>query len=172
MSAKSNYQTPYKKKRIEHSTMVKLYLLAYDLFAVTFAYFFALLIRFDFRFSMIPEIYLNGWLGFAPIYAIISVVVFWRFRLYKSIWRFASFTELQRIVASSIVTTLIHVLGITFFFLRMPISYYVIGAIGQMILVTAIRFSYRFVLLLRESRERNSAENVMVIGMHSIIGTT
>jgi len=166
-----------------HWHLVSFYLVAYDAIAVTAAYFLALLIRFDFSFSRIPIVYLKPWEYFAPIYAIICILVFWRCRLYRSIWRFASFTELERITQATLLTTVIQIIGVTitlriviqdtqYVLNRMPFSYYIIGAIFQFILITAIRFSYRFILLLRASRDSKKANKVMLIGMHSIIGTT
>ena len=175
MSAKSDYKTPYQKKRVEHSTLVKAYLAAYDVIAVSLAYFLALLVRFDLRFSYIPTIYLEPWLRFAPIYAVICILVFWRLRLYRSIWRFASFTELQRITIATVVTTVLHIVGVTvtlqvlphiseYTVSRMPLSYYLMGPIIQFFLITGIRFSYRFILLLRSRNTVKANKNVMVNG--------
>lgn len=168
-----------KNKRLLHWQNVTVYLILYDLIAVTASYFFALLLRFDFRFSMIPSAYFGPWKMFAPIYAVFCIIVFWRLRLYKSIWRFASFTELKRIAIATVITFAAHILGITVLmhftgniFSRMPISYFIMGICFQFILVTGVRFSYRFVLLLRSSRYGKDNDRVMLIGMHSIIGTT
>lgn len=172
-----------KLNSIKHWQLVSFYLVVYDILAVTASYFLALLVRFDFSFSRIPIIYLQPWLLFAPIYAAICVLVFWRLRLYRSIWRFASFTELERLTLASIVTTVIHIVGVTialhqvvkgtqYTVTRMPISYFIMGAIFQFILITGIRFSYRFILLLRASRSKKSASRVMLIGLNNIIKVT
>ena len=166
------------RKGLEHWMKVSVYLIVYDVLAVTGAYFLALLLRFDFRFTRIPLVYFNAWLYFAPIYALLCIIVFSRLRLYKSIWRFASFKELERITFATIITTIIQIIGanITITLLtrgteytvdRMPFSYFVFGCIIQAILVTAIRFSYRFVLLLRASRSKKSASRIMLIGAGS-----
>ncbi len=70
---------------------------------------------------------------------------------------------------SSAITSVIHIVGITVFFQRMPISYYCIGTVLQFCLVLGIRFSYRFVLLLRKEtgigvKRREISSNVMIIG--------
>ena len=152
-----------------------LYLVVYDVIAVTLAYFLALLIRFDFQFTRIPVVYFQPWAYFAPFYAVISIVIFWRLRLYNSIWRFASFKELERITWATIVTTIIHVVGVTITFniitqgsgynlSRMPISYYVLGAMIQFMLITGVRFSYRYILLLRASRKKENLNRVALVG--------
>lgn len=155
-----------KKRHIEHWKVVAFYLIIYDIIAVNFSYFFGLWLRFDLRFSNIPQTYLNSYLRFAPFYTVFVLVVFYALHLYKSLWRFASFSELNRIFASSVITTVYHIVCITLLIKRMPISYYVIGAAMQLALVTAIRFAYRYITLERTRRERNvsAVHNVMVIG--------
>ena len=155
-----------KKRHIEHWKVVAFYLIIYDRIAVNFSYFFGLWLRFDLRFSNIPQTYLNSYLRFAPFYTVFVLVVFYALHLYKSLWRFASFSELNRIFASSVITTVFHIVCITLLIKRMPISYYVIGAAMQLALVTAIRFAYRYITLERTRRERNvsAVHNVMVIG--------
>lgn len=179
---------PRDKKRkigpkLEHWQQISLYLIAYDIAAVTMSYFLALLLRYDFRFSLIPWHYFQPWKCFAPFYAAICVLVFWSLHLYRSIWRFASFRELERITLASIITAIIHIIGTRIVICilaqsadytvsRMPISYYIMGAMLQFLLVTAVRFSYRFILLLRSARRNNNAKRVILVGVHSIIGTT
>ncbi len=142
---------------LEHWQIVSLYLVLYDILAVTAAYFLALWLRFDCSFSQIPQLYLQSYLHFAPIYAVVCILAFWRMRLYNSIWRFASFNELARITAATALTCTLHVIGTLVLcscfgeehFQRMPISYYLVGTIFQFLLLVGVRFSYRFILLLR-----------------------
>ena len=152
------------EKRIQHAHIIMLYLIIYDAIAVSISYFAALWLRFDLRFSAIPPWYLEAWKSFALIYVVFCIVVFWFFRLYKSIWRFASFKELERISVATLITTVSHIVLITILFQRMPISYYLMGACLQFLLVTGIRFSYRFILLLRSTERMKTANNCMLIG--------
>ena len=153
-----------KERKIQHAQIVMLYLIIYDLAAVTFSYFAALWLRFDLQYSAIPVRYLVAWRNFALIYALLCLAVFWLFRLYRSIWRFASFKELERITVATLITTVAHIVLITVLFQRMPISYYLVGAMLQFVLVTGVRFSYRFVLLLRSAERIKAANNCMLIG--------
>ncbi|MBR1749254.1 MAG: polysaccharide biosynthesis protein [Ruminococcus sp.] len=143
-------------------------LAVYDAVAVSLAYFFALWLRFDCRYSLIPRNYYSNWLKFAPIYIVFSLCCFYFLRLYRSMWRFASYSELIRTAVSSVITAAFHAVGITVIFGRMPVSYYVIGAIVQFGLVLSIRFAYRFILLVRkEKHTENEIQNVMIIGAGS-----
>ena len=138
-----------KKRHIEHWKVIAFYLIIYDIIAVNFSYFFGLWLRFDLRFSKIPQVYLDSYLKFVPLYTVFALIVFYALHLYKSLWRFASFSELNRIFASSVITTVFHTVFITVLLKRMPISYYVIGSAMQLALVTAVRFAYRYVTLER-----------------------
>ncbi len=137
------------RKKIDHWKIIALYLVIYDIFTINLSYFLALWLRFDTRFSQIPEDYLRSFCVFAPFYTVICIAIFWRLRLYNSIWRFASYDELIRNIIASVTTSLIHIIGITLCVKRMPISYYFIGMVLQFGFTVGIRFSYRFVLLLR-----------------------
>ena len=160
-----------KKFHIEHWQLITVYLMLYDVIAICGAYFLGLWIRFDCRYTTIPSECLQAYLSFIPQYAVFCIVIFWMFRLYHSIWRFASYNELSRVVGASIFTAVVHMIVITWCIRRMPISYYIFGAIIQFVLTLAIRFSYRFVLLEKKARdqmkEETSASRVMLIGAGS-----
>lgn len=156
---------------LEHWHLINVFLMAFDLVAAVGSYFLALWLRFDCHFNEIPDGYFTAWLNFAPIYAVVSIVIFWRLRLYQSIWRFASFVELERITMSSFILAVFHTVGITLVFRRMPITYYLFGAAMQFMLVLSVRFGYRFILLERGKKAKNvqrvTASRVMLIGAGS-----
>lgn len=165
-SQKNKHPQERKQRGLLHWQMISLYLGIYDVIAVNFAYFFGLWIRFDLRYSSIPKMYLYPFLRFAPFYTIFAIIIFRAVGLYRSVWRFASFTELNRIFIATLITTGFQIVGITLFFQRMPISYYLVGAVMQFCLITLVRFSYRYVKLMRNNRD-NSAKaqkNAMIIG--------
>ncbi len=154
------------KKKIDHWKVIALYLVIYDIFVVNVSYLLALWLRFDTKFSLIPKLYLFSFLKFAPFYTILCLIIFWRLRLYNSIWRFASYDELLRCILASVITSLIQIIGITAFIQRMPITYYFIGTVLQFGFIVGIRFSYRFVLLLRGRNLKSDVPgvNCMLIG--------
>ena len=134
----------------EHWQIMTAYLIVYDFAAVAASYFFALWIRFDCRFQMIPREYLEPYFHTIWYYAAFCVLVFWCLRLYKSIWRFASYSELTRMMIATVITLVCHVAAVTGLVTRMPVSYYLFGIIMQFILTLGVRFAYRFVILLSE----------------------
>ena len=145
----------YYRQQLKHWYIVALLLVGYDIVAVNMAYFFALWFRFDCKASMIPGNYFSAYLKFIPIYSICCVFIFWMLRLYQSIWRFASYSEMLRIIMATVITSVV-----------MPISYYLVGMGIQFLLVLGVRFSYRFILLERSRRkgEETYTSRVMLIG--------
>lgn len=156
------------KRKVEHWKVVRLLLMVYDFIAVIVSFGIALWLRFDCKVTSVEPQYLTTYTKTIIIYALFCLVVFWFLRLYKSIWRFASYSELLRVILATVVTGVIYTGSLLVFNLHMPISYYVIGITVQFIATLGIRFFYRFVLLLR-GRTNNEVQkkNVMIIGAGS-----
>lgn len=156
------------KRKIEHWQVVRLLLMVYDFIAVIVSFGIALWLRFDCKVTSVEPQYLTTYTKTIIIYALFCLVVFWFLRLYKSIWRFASYSELMRVILATVVTGVIYTGSLLVFNLHMPVSYYVIGITVQFIATLGIRFFYRFVLLLR-GRTNNEVQkkNVMIIGAGS-----
>ena len=157
-----------KRKFLHHWQVIALYLILFDLIAINLSYFLGLLLRFDFHYSTIPMEYLKPFAQFMPIYTVFCIAIFGIFKLYNSLWRFAGFSELNRIVVVTFITTLFHIIGITFI-QRMPVAYYFIGPVLQFFFIITVRFMYRYVNILRIKREKSSGTkvNAMIIGAGS-----
>lgn len=156
------------KRKIEHWQVVRLLLMVYDFMAVIVSFGIALWLRFDCKVTSVEPQYLTNYTKTIIIYALFCLVVFWFLRLYKSIWRFASYSELMRVILATVVTGVIYTGSLLIINLHMPVSYYVIGITVQFIATLGIRFFYRFVLLLR-GRTNNEVQkkNVMIVGAGS-----
>lgn len=142
--------------------------MAYDAMAINISYFIALWIRFDGVFSSIPEKYLDPYASFIPIYTIISLVTFYAFRMYHSVWEYVSIRELMRAAIGSLTVSLIHIVLITVLFRKMPISYYLWGTCFQLIMLLGVRFSYRIFTaaphLFGTDTRAKSYHRIMIIG--------
>ena len=156
------------KFRLEHWQVITLFLMGYDFIVILASYFGALWIRFDCKYQSIPENYLQMYKNTILIYAVCCLIVFWFVHLYRTIWRFASYSELLRVTFATVVTACGYFIAMTIAGLRMPLSYYVSGIFIQYALTLGIRFSYRFVLLLI-GRQRTDVpvKRVMLIGAGS-----
>ena len=165
-SKNSNIANGKKVKVYELRYFAVVLLTIFDILAVTLSYFAALWFRFDCHFTEIPAHFLSAWLYYAPINAMITVGVLWCFKLYQSVWKYASYKELERIAISSFILAIVNGVAITFIFEQMPITYYVIGFALQFCCTLTVRFAYRFIRLERNkvNRLHSTASRVMLIG--------
>lgn len=153
------------KRFMEHWQIVAICLMLYDFAVLCAAWFLALWVRFDFVFSAIGSRYIIAYKRFILWYAAGGIILFLLLRLYRSMLRFASYRELIRVLGASLLSAVLHIVLITVFVLRMPISYYVIGTVLQTVLLVAVRFSYRLVVYLGKMSKRTvDMDRVMLIG--------
>ena len=158
-----------KKNKAERWLKLAAILVIWDIIAIYGAYFLALWLRFDCRYTKIPASYLSRYRSFITFYAIASIVFFWFMRLYKSIWRYVSVDELIRGLGASTIASIAHSVLITVLCGQMPMSYHVWGLTFQATLLVGARFSYRlFVTLAGHTRHSDGdISRVMIIGAGS-----
>ncbi len=174
---KGNKQQNKLERRAKSPSFVRwhvgaLLLAIFDIVAVNGAYFVALWLRYDCHYTKIPPMYMAAWMKFAPIYAVLCVLVYWCFHLYQSLWKYASFSELKRTLLATILLAVLHGVGISLLFQVMPTSYYLVGMFIQFWLVLGIRFAQRFVSMERRvltlSKQQKAMQSrVMLIGAGS-----
>lgn len=169
MRKTENGHTP----RFERWQIISLALAIYDAVAVNAAFYIALWIRYDCKFWDIPLFYIAALRQFAPIYALFCVLVFWAFKLYNTIWRFAGAHELYKALCATVITLIFqvvgtiaqsHIMGTTAKIPHMPITYYCIGIAIQFVFTVGVRFSYRVLLSIKKPENAEKIDNVMVIG--------
>ncbi len=147
------------------SYLSDLWTILLDIIAVNAAYFLALLVRFfvggKFYASLreLPYLYSR----FAPFYTFICIAVFFLFRLYGGMWRYAGLNDINRIVMANVVTFAVQVVGTLIFVQRMPLTFYFIGAALQFLFIVMIRFAYRIIIVERNRISRKKAD-ALVIG--------
>ena len=128
----------------------------------------ALYIRFDFNFSSIPVGYFEKLENIIAFNIIVTLVFFALWKLYKSVWRYASATELLNIIFATTCAAIAQVILCYILDEKMPRSYYVIYWALLFAMTSAIRFSYRILRLINSKRTeftgRKKANNVMLIG--------
>ncbi len=141
-----------------------------DVILIAASFFAALLIRFDLKYREIDPHFIQSYLKVIPFCIAGAVLLFVMFKLYNSIWRFASISELERMakawmiftaVAAVIVIVDEKINGIR----RLPISVWIMGIVFGFMSTTALRFGYRFLRFMTKvnTRGKNGA-NVMIIG--------
>ena len=105
-------------KKTRHPFNVKLFyrrtcLIVYDIISVCMASYLALLMRYSFDVSAIPDYFLEPITRFLPLNILVTLAVLYIFRKYSSLWAFAGETELQNLVISSVISSLIQAVSYT-----------------------------------------------------------
>ena len=143
-------------------------LILMDVMSVIVASFAALYIRFDFSFNAIYREFLIKYEHILIPNILMTLLFFTVWKLYKSVWRYASANELINIVFATACTAVAQVIYCHIFKQTMPRSYYIIYWFLLMLMTCCIRFGYRILRLINSKRAdlagRNKRRNVMVIG--------
>ena len=157
-------------KKLSHNSRFYEYLLMlFDALAVNFSYGIVLLLRFEGYLHYIDVAYVHTFKWLIIPYAVISVAVFYAFRMYKSVWKFAGFDELIRAfsgsaaasVIYSIVSTVLIRMAYGDYYSRMPWTFYIFGFFVQMCLICGIRLVWRF-LFAQKSTLRKPGKDMYI----------
>ncbi len=144
-------------------------LIVYDIISVILASYVALLMRYGFEMSEIPDHFVDPINRFLPLNIIITLIILYLFRMYNSLWAFAGETELQNLVMASVLSSILQAVGIQFFKTpgqqAVPGSYYFLYMFLLISCIFASRFSYRFFRSLKHKKQnKKNSISVMVIG--------
>ena len=130
----------------------------------------ALLIRFDFKFANIETQYVYQFPIVVPVCAVLIIILMFIFKMYNSIWRFASFSEFERIVKAWICFTVIVfavevaeelITGVR----RLPIAVWAMAIVFGFVTTTASRFGFRFINYFNKDKSvTKDCSNIMIIG--------
>ncbi len=142
-------------------------LVVLDILVITLSGFLALYIRFDFSFHKMDRTYVSYELRYLPVSLILTILLFVVCRLYRSVWRFASTTELLNVIAACTGSMVSQILVMTLIKMRMPIGYYLIKYFMLILGVGSLRFAYRILRMLQERRAGiggDARKKTMVVG--------
>ena len=139
-----------------------------DIMAIMISSFASLYIRFEFSFRAIQPKFMDRFEQLLPINICVGLVLFVLWKLYRSVWRYASATELINIVFATTSAAVTQVIICAVTGLTMPRSYYFIYWLLLFGSVSCIRFSYRILRMFRSKLKENSYKSekmsVMLIG--------
>ncbi len=142
-------------------------LVVLDLLIVSVTGFLALYVRYDFRFSKMDMQYVSAELKYLPVNLVLTIILFVLFRLYRSVWSFASSTELLNVISACTVSIVLQGIILAVMRVRMPISFYLIKYFLLIMGVGALRFTYRILRMFQERRpgfKEDARRNTMVVG--------
>ena len=126
-------------------------LILLDIMAIIVAAFGAIYIRFEFSFSNIPTEYLVRFEHIILINIVVALAFFALWKLYKSVWRYASANELINIIFATTCAAVAQTVLCYLLDQKMPRSYYVIYWFLLTVFITCIRFGYRILRILNIS---------------------
>lgn len=143
--------------------------MSYDVCAVFAASMLALFVRFELRFDEIPLQFLeNAWKSL-PAIAVVTILIFWIFRLYSSLWSYAGAVEMMYLASACIVSSVLNMILMLLSHPEtgypVPRSYYVLYGMFLLFLVFVSRYSYRAARAMKNRlRSKTEKRNVLVIG--------
>ena len=138
-----------------------------DIFLITLSGFLALYIRYDFRFSQMDMRYVDYEILYLPVNLVVTLLLFVLFKLYRSVWRFASSTELLNVIGACSGSIILQIIGMGILEMRMPVSYYLMKYVLLIVGVGTLRFAYRILRMLQEKRlfgGEKQKKNTMIVG--------
>ena len=155
-----------KKNRISKKLIVRRgILIIYDIVAMIGASAFALLLRYDFHYDKIGMQFIDNAWKYLPYNIIATLIIFYLFRLYHSLWAYAGITEMQNVVIACMLGSGCQLLGLQMLDYYMPRSYYFMYTGAFLIFTLISRFIYRFARMAkRVLRQRREQKNVMIVG--------
>lgn len=153
-----------KKDRIQ-LLVRRFFLFLTDTFLLNACVYLSLIMRFDVGIVSIEPQYISNYVENVLPYTIISLLIFWLFRLYHSLWQYASIAEVYRIAEACITVEVVHFLSNKIMGNMLPRSCYFNAAIYLIIAICASRFMYRMIrTVLNKYRNIKTSNNVMIIG--------
>ena len=161
--------TDENKSTFRRRYIEKLFLIVLaDAFTIAVSYFMALWIRFDFSIAKTPIQEIDRVIAFIPFAIGITFVVYYFFRLYHSIWRFASISEVAHIIlAYAVLAVLLPAFEMLSPF-KIPRSVLLMAYIISLFFCVMIRFGYRLVRYIvnddRFVQEDVGVDNVLLVG--------
>lgn len=142
----------------------RIVLIIFDIMTVCISSVIPLWLRFIDE-ETIPDVYIGSAWDFLLINIVITLVVFYLFKLYQSLWAFAGPTEAQNIVAACFLCAVLNYGGMKLLKFPIPRSYFFMYALVLTAITTFGRFSYRFMRSIKhKAQNKKNASKVMVIG--------
>ena len=152
-------------KKWDLSIVYKVLLVFLDIIFINVSSFLALWIRFNMHISEIPPEYADSVRGLVVANTIVTVTIFALFRLYTSLWRFASIKELVYIIEACGVSVLSNILAYYLTYRIIYRSYFPLYTTSLFLLTCLSRFSYRLARLLYHGNiHGRHVRNTMIIG--------
>lgn len=137
-----------------------------DMLAILLASVLSLYVRYDFKFMDVPRESWNTVLTAYLFNVVILLAVFNIFRLYNSVWRYASDKELISITVAVCICSAIQPLLLWLLHRRLPLSYPFFYGLFLLFFTAGVRFSYRIMRMFQNRlvNHKTARKNCMIVG--------
>ncbi|WP_027431478.1 polysaccharide biosynthesis protein [Lachnospira multipara] len=143
----------------------RLFLVIVDAIILNASVGLALVMRFNISISAIEPQYVHSFLANIIPYTLVSLVIFWAFKLYHSLWQYASIAEVYKIVEACFVVELAHITFTLLTDTMLPRSVYFNTLVFLIVAESASRFMYRMIrTVLNRKRQIGEYTRIMLIG--------
>lgn len=145
-----------------------LLLVVTDIFAVIVSSVLSLYVRYDFSFREIDPVFWKAIQDACIINIFVTLIIFYIFRLYNSVWRYASDTELVNVAIAVAICSAMQPVIFWLLNTRVPKSFPFFYAFFMAIFTGGVRFSYRFLRMVQNRRlshyKTPDRQNYMIVG--------
>lgn len=143
----------------------RIFLVITDIILINGSVFLSLIMRFEINIASVPEEYIQKYIVNVIPFTIVTLIIFWCFRMYHSLWQYASIAELYKIVEACVVAELAHLCVTSFMGWMLPRSCYFTAGVFLIVAMSASRFMYRLLRqLINEYRHTSEQLKIMIIG--------
>lgn len=142
----------------------RLFLILLDILLINFSTFCAIVIRFDFSIAKVYLKYSESIVAYAPIHTILTLIIFFSFRLYNSLWKYASIEEMTNVIYACTASAIAQFIGMKLCGYRMPRSFYPLNLMFIICFIGGSRFLYRALRMMNNRYRIDSKKRIMIIG--------
>ena len=139
-----------------------------DMFAVMASSALSLYVRYEFSFRDIDPLFWEAIQDAYILNVFVTLAIFYLFRLYNSVWRYASDTEMVNVVIAVTICALMQPMIFWLLNTRVPKSFPFFYAFFMAIFAGGVRFSYRFLRMVQNRRlshyKAPERQNYMIVG--------
>ena len=143
----------------------RFFLIITDIILINGSVILSLVMRFNVDFSAIEPQYIDSFKDTWIPFTIITLIIFWCFRMYHSLWQYASIAELYKIVEACIVAEGVHICLTAVTGEMLPRACYFMTGVFLVVAMCASRFMYRMLrTVIQEYRHTSEQVKIMIIG--------
>lgn len=142
----------------------QIFLIMLDIILVNVAAYLPLYFRYEFSIMAIDVKYLEYVTKYGAFHVLVVLLIFSLCHLYSSLWKYAGIEECSNVIYACSLSVICHFIGMRLCSMTMPRSYYPLELIFLLLLISASRFSYRFLRTFSVSDTQAAKSRIMIVG--------